>query len=189
MRGKKDSDPDKIRRRWVIFITIFAFLLSVFMSTFSDILLRKSNTAVAFIVLIAIIFIGILFDIIGVAVTVTDEKPFHSMAASKVKGAKSSLMLIRNASRLPMSARRHRRYLRHYQRKFGGVYRHSGGFFRRRIYERGGFLRDSERYCGVTDHRRKSFRKRNRHQQFQGDYFDDRKDSLCFQQVIRTSFS
>ena len=100
MRGKKDSDPDKIRRRWVIFITIFAFLLSVFMSTFSDILLRKSNTAVAFIVLIAIIFIGILFDIIGVAVTVTDEKPFHSMAASKVKGAKSSLMLIRNASRV-----------------------------------------------------------------------------------------
>ena len=100
MRGKKDSDPDKIRRRWVIFITIFAFLLSVFMSTFSDILLRKSNTAVAFIVLIALIFIGILFDIIGVAVTVTDEKPFHSMAASKVKGAKSSLMLIRNASRV-----------------------------------------------------------------------------------------
>ena len=100
MRGKKDSDPDKIRRRWVIFITIFAFLLSVFMSTFSDILLRKSNTAVAFIVLIAIIFIGILFDIIGVAVTVTDEKPFHSMAASKGKGAKSSLMLIRNASRV-----------------------------------------------------------------------------------------
>ena len=100
MRGKKDSDPDKIRRRWVIFITIFAFLLSVLMSTFSDILLRKSNTAVAFIVLIAIIFIGILFDIIGVAVTVTDEKPFHSMAASKVKGAKSSLMLIRNASRV-----------------------------------------------------------------------------------------
>ena len=100
MRGKKDSDPDKIRRRWVIFITIFAFLLSVFMSTFSDILLRKSNTAVAFIVLIAIIFIGILFDIIGVAVTVTDEKPFHSMEESKVKGAKSSLMLIRNASRV-----------------------------------------------------------------------------------------
>lgn len=100
MRGKKDSDPDKTRRRWVIFITIFAFLLSVFMSTFSDILLRKSTTVVAFIVLIAIIFIGILFDIIGVAVTVTDEKPFHSMAASKVKGAKSSLMLIRNASRV-----------------------------------------------------------------------------------------
>ncbi len=100
MSGKKDSDPDKIRRRWVIFITIFAFLLSVFMSTFSDLLLKKSTTAVAFIVLISIIFIGILFDIVGVAVTVTDEKPFHSMAASKVKGAKSSLMLIRNASRV-----------------------------------------------------------------------------------------
>ena len=100
MSGKKENDPEKIRRRWVIFITIFAFFLSVFMSTFSDLLLKKANTAVAFVILIAIILIGIVFDIIGVAVTVTDEKPFHSMAASKVKGAKSSLMLIRNASRV-----------------------------------------------------------------------------------------
>ena len=55
---------------------------------------------VAFIVLIGIVLIGIVFDSEIARVTVTDEKPFHSMAASKVKGAKSSLMLIRNASRV-----------------------------------------------------------------------------------------
>ena len=60
MSGKKENDPEKIRRRWVIFITIFAFFLSVFMSTFSDLLLKKANTAVAFVILIAIILIGIV---------------------------------------------------------------------------------------------------------------------------------
>lgn len=99
MSGKKE-DPEKIRRRWITFITIFAFFLSVFMSTFSDLLMRRSTTVVAFVVLIGIVLIGIVFDVIGVAVTVTDEKPFHSMAASKVRGAKSSLRLIRNASRV-----------------------------------------------------------------------------------------
>lgn len=99
-RRKKGRNAEKARRKWIVFITIAAFLLSVFMSTFSDMLLRKSTIPAAFLILIGIIFTGILFDIIGVAVTVADEKPFHSMAASKVRGAKDSLMLIRNASRV-----------------------------------------------------------------------------------------
>ena len=60
MSGKKE-DPDKIRRKWIIFITIFAFFLSVFMSTFSDLLMRRSTTVVAFIVLINIASGGGLF--------------------------------------------------------------------------------------------------------------------------------
>ncbi len=55
---------------------------------------------VAFVILVVIILIGIIFDILGVAVTAVEEKPFHAMAASKVKGAKSSLALIKNASRV-----------------------------------------------------------------------------------------
>ena len=99
MSGKKE-DPEKIRRRWIIFITIFAFFLSVFMSTFSDLLMRRSTTVVAFIVLIGIVLIGIVFDVIGVAVTVTDEKPFHSMAAHRERGAKEALRLLKNADRV-----------------------------------------------------------------------------------------
>ena len=43
---------------------------------------------------------GILFDIIGVAVTAADPRPFHSMAAHKEPGAKEALMLLRNAGRV-----------------------------------------------------------------------------------------
>ena len=52
--------------------------------------------------MILLLFIGlaIVFDIIGVAVTAADPRPFHSMAAHKEKGAKEALMLLRNADRV-----------------------------------------------------------------------------------------
>ncbi len=100
MKKEKENDAVKARRKWVVCITFFAFFLSVFMSMFSDMLLRASTTVIAFIILISIIAIGIVFDMLGVAVTVADEKPFNSMASSKIKGAKSSLMLIKNAGRV-----------------------------------------------------------------------------------------
>ena len=70
------------------------------MNMFSDLLMKKSNLVTAFLILIAIVFIGIVFDMLGVAVTVADERPFHSMASSRIRGAKSSLMLLRNAGRV-----------------------------------------------------------------------------------------
>ena len=96
----KEKESSKARRRWTVSIVVCAFFLSVFMSLFSDVLLRHSNTLIAFVILIVIILIGILFDIVGVAVTVADPAPFHSMASNRVKGAKSSLIMIRNASRV-----------------------------------------------------------------------------------------
>lgn len=37
----------------------------------------------AFVVLLVIVMLGIVFDIIGVAVMSANEKPFHSMAAKR----------------------------------------------------------------------------------------------------------
>lgn len=55
---------------------------------------------VAFLILLAIVVVGIIFDIVGVAVTSADEKPFHSMAARKVPGSAESIRLLRNAERV-----------------------------------------------------------------------------------------
>ena len=55
---------------------------------------------VAFLILLVIILIGIMFDIIGVAVTSADETPFHAMAARKVRGAKEAIWLLRRAERV-----------------------------------------------------------------------------------------
>jgi hypothetical protein len=96
----KKSKTSKNHKKWVISITLAAFFLSVFMSFFSGVLLDNTGRFISFIILICIIFLGILFDLIGVAVTVADERPFHSMASAKVKSAPSSIKLIRNASKV-----------------------------------------------------------------------------------------
>ena len=60
----------------------------------------RSGIITAFLILLAIIFVGIVFDIIGMAVASADEKPFHSMASRKVPGAQASIRLLRNAERV-----------------------------------------------------------------------------------------
>ena len=56
--------------------------------------------AFAFIVVLVIITAGVVFDVIGIAVTAADETPFHSMASKRIRGARQSLILLRNAPRV-----------------------------------------------------------------------------------------
>ena len=86
--------------RWVVTIFISTILISGIISLASEEIMSASNMLVAFIILLTIILVGILFDIIGVAVTSADEKPFHSMAARKVPGALESIRLLRNAEKV-----------------------------------------------------------------------------------------
>ena len=46
------------------------------------------------------ILIGVLADLIGVAVTAAEEKPFHAMASKKYPGARQAIKLIRNADKV-----------------------------------------------------------------------------------------
>ncbi len=62
--------------------------------------MEHSGMVAAFIILFVIVLVGILFDIVGVAVTSADERPFHSMAARKVPGAQEAIRLLRNAERV-----------------------------------------------------------------------------------------
>lgn len=100
------SDPAAQKRerqktiRWVVTIFFVTILISGTISLLSDLLMANSSMAVAFLILLVIILIGIVFDIIGMAVATADEKPFHSMAARKVPGAQESIRLLRNAERV-----------------------------------------------------------------------------------------
>ncbi len=78
-----------------------AFLVAVFFSFFSEIVLPKLQIIIlSFLSLLIIIFIGIIFDMIGLAVAVADEKWFHAKASKKLKGAGQSILLIRNAAKV-----------------------------------------------------------------------------------------
>ncbi|MBQ7415597.1 MAG: hypothetical protein IJW14_01005 [Oscillospiraceae bacterium] len=86
--------------RWVVTIFFVTILVSGIISLLSDYIMSVSGIVVAFLILLVIILVGILFDIIGVAVASANEKPFHSMAARKVPGAQEAIKLLRNAERV-----------------------------------------------------------------------------------------
>ena len=100
------SDPAAQKRerqktiRWVVTIFLVTIVVSGAISLLSDLIMSGSSMPVAFLILLVIIFIGIVFDVIGMAVASADEKPFHSMAARKVPGAQEAIRLLRNAERV-----------------------------------------------------------------------------------------
>ena len=102
--SKADPSAQKKERRktvrWVITIFLVTIFVSGMITLISDEIMSGSTMLVAFLILFAIVLIGILFDIIGVAVTSADEKPFHSMASRKVPGAQEAIALLRKAERV-----------------------------------------------------------------------------------------
>ena len=81
----------------IFFLTV---IISAFMSFVCSSLAEDASIFFAFAALIGIVLIGILFDIVGVAVTAADAAPFHSMASRKVPEAQDALKLLRNANRV-----------------------------------------------------------------------------------------
>ena len=100
------SDPASAKKernktiRWVVTIFLVTIVISGTISFVSDEIMSGSGIVTAFLILLAIILVGIIFDIIGMAVASADEKPFHSMAARKVPGAQNAIRLLRNAERV-----------------------------------------------------------------------------------------
>ena len=90
----------KSNYKWCLIVTSVAFILSLIMSLFSTLVLNNVNLTIAILVTFLFIFIGIIFDIIGVAITTGDETVFHSMSARKVRGGKTGVKLLKNASKV-----------------------------------------------------------------------------------------
>ena len=102
--AKTHSDASKKERsrtiRWVVTVFFVTLVVSGMISLISDEVMARSGLLAAFAILLGIVFFGIIFDIIGMAVATASEKPFHSMAARKVPGAQEAIRLLRNAERV-----------------------------------------------------------------------------------------
>ena len=91
----KNKKSESSRYRWALTAFLLAVGMSALLSFASESVLSQAG-----LILVLFILLGIVFDIIGVAVTAADPKPFHSMAAHREKGAKEALSLLRNADRV-----------------------------------------------------------------------------------------
>lgn len=92
--------PKKKNDHWPLRVFFLAVVLSALLSFLSSTALGGAGYVVATLVLLAFIALGIVFDMIGVAVTAADPKPFHSMAAHKEKGAREAIRLLQNANQV-----------------------------------------------------------------------------------------
>ena len=97
---RKKEKKSLIEFKWVGIITVLAFIISLVFSAVSQSIIPNVQVVISIILVLAIIFLGIIFDMVGVAVTVADVKVFNAMAAKKVKGSKVALKLIKNAPKV-----------------------------------------------------------------------------------------
>lgn len=96
----KKERAKQSQQRWVLTVVCLSFVLSVVMSFVTGMFVESAGLLVALLTLIVLVMLGIITDIIGVAVTSADEQPFIAMASKRITGAKQALKLIRMAERV-----------------------------------------------------------------------------------------
>ena len=97
---KPIKDKKKVDIKWVTIISIISFIISLIFSFIGEVVIPNTHILVSAFLVFIFIGLGILFDIIGISVTVADIKIFNSMATKKVKGASLAVRLIKKADRV-----------------------------------------------------------------------------------------
>ncbi len=90
----------KTNIKWIVEIVLISLTMSVVFSFVSSEILDGAGYFVAFVLLMAFVALGVVFDVVGVAVTSATETPFHAMASHKERGAREALRLLRRAERV-----------------------------------------------------------------------------------------
>ena len=90
----------KGRTGWIIAAFMISFAITAAVSAASDKVIEVMPVAAAAAVLLAVIAIGVIFDVIGLAVATADIKPFNSMASRRLKTGQKAVWLINNAEKV-----------------------------------------------------------------------------------------
>ncbi len=98
-KKKEKIKKEQVNIRWIIRILVVSFVISFLMSWIANATIPNLSLLLGIIVTLLFIAIGVVFDIIGVAVTTSDEAVFHSMNSRKVKGASLAVKFKKNADK------------------------------------------------------------------------------------------
>ncbi|MDX1359233.1 MAG: Mg2+ and Co2+ transporter CorB [Clostridia bacterium] len=99
-RKKNGTIKKKRNAGWIIGVTLASFVLSGGLLFASASTLEGVSVYVAILIVLIIVFIGILFDTIGISVAGAKAPVFHSMAAKKLYGAKQAIWLVNHADKV-----------------------------------------------------------------------------------------
>lgn len=82
---------------WNIKVFIISFILASIFSYLTNLLSEGASNIIMILLIIIVIAIGIIFDMIGVAVLSAKESTFHAKSSKKIKGAKQATKLIKSS--------------------------------------------------------------------------------------------
>ena len=99
-KKKEKVKKEQVDIKWIIKILIMSFCISFGLSFVSEMTIPNLSLLFGIIVTLLFIGLGILFDIIGVSVTSSDEAVFHSMNSRKVKGASIAVKFKKNSDKV-----------------------------------------------------------------------------------------
>ncbi len=99
-KKKEKIKKETVDIKWIITIVALSFVISFTLSFVSQMTIPNLSLWLGVIITLLFIFLGILFDIIGVSVTTADEAVFHSMNSRKVKGASVAVKFKKNAEKV-----------------------------------------------------------------------------------------
>lgn len=85
---------------WIYKVFLLSFILSILFSGISTIISNSFNEIILTIIILIVISIGIVFDMIGVAVLTSKEANLHAKATKKLKGAKEAISLLKNSTKV-----------------------------------------------------------------------------------------
>ena len=97
--SKKDAKK-KSRVKWVVTAFLLSFVISAVFSVARGEVTANASIIVAILLLLFFIALGILFDVVGLAVATADASPFHSMAARRLRAGKKGVWLIANSDKV-----------------------------------------------------------------------------------------
>ncbi len=94
-------NKNRRRKRWVIVITIWTFFIALIVGFFAHYSLNEINSLfLSFLILFIVVFLGIIFDLVGTAAAAADIAPLNAKAARRVVGARKGVQLAKNAEKV-----------------------------------------------------------------------------------------
>lgn len=101
-RRKKEKEKGRKRqmRRWALTVLLVSFLITALLSLASGEIIEGLPMFASILVLVLFVALGIVFDIIGLAVATADVTAFNSMAARRLKTGKKAVWLISNTEKV-----------------------------------------------------------------------------------------
>ncbi len=97
---EKRIKKKKSRTGWVLTAFLLSFVITAALSALNDKVVDLLPVAAAAPVLILVIALGVVFDVIGLAVATADIRPFNSMAANRLRAGQKAVWLINNAEKV-----------------------------------------------------------------------------------------